>query len=271
MSKISAGLALAGGAAIAVWYLFARRKKGDSDDDVHEAPTITSFNDLEWHNGEPGGAGSWSVDKQGQLMVFPEPELDYWSRTFYSPPMIKHDAHTFLTTVGSHAEATLTTAFTLAPREQFDQAGVMVLVDEHTWVKAGIEYTDGVPRLSCVVTNHGFSDWSTQLWGHWDSAAQTTSVRIRVTKLLPGHVQGPGLVMEAAEFQPGDTVESNANWVQVRIASLRSGNRPWRMGFFAISPIAQKGGKATFHHMKLGPKVDPVHKTDPKHTDKSKP
>ena len=34
----------------------------------------------------------------------------------------------------------------------------MVLVDENTWVKAGIEYCDAVPRLSCVVTNEGFTE-----------------------------------------------------------------------------------------------------------------
>lgn len=34
----------------------------------------------------------------------------------------------------------------------------MVLVDENTWVKAGIEYCDAAPRLSCVVTNEGFSE-----------------------------------------------------------------------------------------------------------------
>ena len=49
-------------------------------------------------------------------------------------------------------EATITTSFTLKPKEQFDQAGIMVVVDENVWVKAGIEYTDGFPNLSCVVT-----------------------------------------------------------------------------------------------------------------------
>ena len=59
-------------------------------------------------------------------------------------------------------EATITTSFTLKPKEQFDQAGIMVIVNENVWVKAGIEYTDGFPNLSCVVTNDGYSDWSTQ-------------------------------------------------------------------------------------------------------------
>ena len=37
----------------------------------------------------------------------------------------------------------------------------MILVDARTWVKAGIEFVDGTPRLAMVVTNDGFSDWST--------------------------------------------------------------------------------------------------------------
>lgn len=41
----------------------------------------------------------------------------------------------------------------------YDQAGLMVRVDEATWVKTGIEYIDGNQYISAVVTRE-FSDWS---------------------------------------------------------------------------------------------------------------
>jgi regulation of enolase protein 1 (concanavalin A-like superfamily) len=126
--------------------------------------TITTFNDprFSWHGGMPEHTISGAV-----MSVTPTPNLDYWSKTFYEPLLVKHDAQTLLTPVAADMEATITTAFTLKPRAQFDQAGIMVLVDESTWLKAGLEFTDGAPRLSCVVTNDGFSDWSTQ---HWPAA-----------------------------------------------------------------------------------------------------
>ena len=240
--------------------------------------TVDSFTDarLQWSNGEPGANGNggrWAVEPGpsssscDQLVVVPAPGLDYWCRTFYDPPLVKHDAQTLLCDVAAHAEATLTTAFTLAPREQFDQAGIMVLVHDGCWVKAGLEFTDGTPRLSCVVTNDGFSDWSTTAWPQWDAGARATSIRVRLTKLRPGPAQGPAVVVEAApvEGDPSQPGGAACAWSQVRIAPLRSGEAPWRMGLFAISPIAQSGGTATFHHLHLGPKVKPVHNTDPKH------
>lgn len=219
-------------------------------------PTITSFSDARfaWSN----GVAKHTVGDDGELTVTPTPGLDYWSKTFYTPLLVKHDAQCLLTPLAADVEATLTTAFTLAPRAQFDQAGIMVLVDEGTWAKAGIEYTDGMPRLSCVVTNDGFSDWSTQPWADWDADAGATSIQVRVSKLLPGAGQGPALVFEAAP--PGD---AKAPWSQVRIASLRSGDRPWHMGFFAISPLEAAGSSARFHHVRLGPKEEPVHSSDP--------
>jgi regulation of enolase protein 1 (concanavalin A-like superfamily) len=171
--------------------------------------------------------------------------------------------------LGVGVEGTLTTAFTLYPKAQFDQAGIMVLVNENCWVKAGIEFTDGVPRLSCVVTNDGFSDWSTQEW-KMDSqpeggVGESVSLRVRVSKMAPGGVdsaQGAALVMEAAPYKAGDAVDSPVEWFQVRIASLRGGDKPWRMGLFAICPIEQKKCKVKFHHIRLGEVVKPVHETD---------
>ena len=57
---------------------------------------IDSFDDprFVWHNGAPGSGGrggSWRVDA-GSLTVVPSPGLDYWSRTFYKPLLIKSDA-----------------------------------------------------------------------------------------------------------------------------------------------------------------------------------
>ena len=155
---------------LACWLLMRLRADPWEPTSDEPAPTVRSFRDQRWawSNGEPGvnGAkGSWRLEDvaaRTELVVVPTPQRDYWSNTFYDPLLVKNDAQTLLATVPSNVEATLTTAFTLKPVAQFDQAGIMVLVDESTWVKAGIEYTDGVPRLSCVVTNDGFSDWSTR-------------------------------------------------------------------------------------------------------------
>lgn len=59
------------------------------------AINIDSFDDprFVWHNGAPGSGrgGSWQVE-EGRLTVVPAPGLDYWSRTFYKPLLIKSDA-----------------------------------------------------------------------------------------------------------------------------------------------------------------------------------
>ena len=41
----------------------------------------------------------------------------------------------------------------------YDQAGLMVRVDEANWIKCGIEFVDGVQQVSAVVTRE-YSDWS---------------------------------------------------------------------------------------------------------------
>ena len=41
---------------------------------------------------------------------------------------------------------------------QYDQAGVMLRADERTWLKTGVEFFEGRPRLSTVLTL-GRSSW----------------------------------------------------------------------------------------------------------------
>jgi regulation of enolase protein 1 (concanavalin A-like superfamily) len=76
----------------------------------------------------------------------------------------------------SEKDFVIETSFLLTPLNQFDQAGLIVHFNADCWVKTGLEYVDGKARLSCVVTNNGYSDWSTQPW-------PTFELRIRLYKL----------------------------------------------------------------------------------------
>lgn len=186
------------------------------------------------------------------LSVTPALGRDFWARTYYGPePMIKADGCALVAAVPAASEVTLSVGFTLKANNQFDQAGAFVYVDDETFVKAGIEFCDGVPRLSVVVTNGGFSDWSTQL-------LPFLALRLRVSKLAPGAVQGPVLLVEAAPYEEGAGADTPGDWQFVRIASLRSGDKPWRMGVIAAAPV-KPGSTTEFHYLAIGPKLKPSH------------
>jgi len=89
------------------------------------------------------------------LTVAAEPGTDFWRTTHYGYD--RDTGHVFgHTTEGDFA---VTTTFSAAYRELYDQAGVMLRIDERNWIKTGIEYVGGEHLLSVVVTRD-VSDWS---------------------------------------------------------------------------------------------------------------
>ena len=128
----------------------------------------------------------------------------------------------------------------------------MVYIDNSHWLKCGIEYCDGTPRLSVVVCNV-FSDWSTQPWA-------SCGARLRLHKVI----QSSSVVVEAAPLGSED-------FQFIRIAHLSAKSthigddlsaeevtgshdeKPWRIGPFAACPNAQKGCVADFSALSIGP------------------
>ncbi|MFI7489232.1 DUF1349 domain-containing protein [Micromonospora echinaurantiaca] len=98
----------------------------------------------------------------GELLVEPADGSDLWRHTSYG--FVHDDAPALLAPfpAGSAVEV----SFRLDYTEQFDQAGVLVRVDERTWVKAGVEVSDGQPQVGAVVTRE-FSDWSVAPVPEW--------------------------------------------------------------------------------------------------------
>ena len=209
----------------------------------------TSWNTFD-ESGEAEGAGGSADVLDETLVLFPPAKKDFWSKTFYSPELVKHDASALLAAVPSD-EATIGISFHFTPISQFDQAGILVYLDDDHWMKCGIEYCDNSPRLSVVVCN-GFSDWSTQLWTGFGA-------RLKVHKVL----QADSVVVEAAPIGSDEfhfvRIAHLSSTPIIASAAYEEGKKSWRVGPYAASPIAQKGCAATFTNFYIGPKESSSH------------
>lgn len=113
-------------------------------------PDLLRAEDLTWLN-EPR---AWRATASG-LEISVEPETDFWRSTHYG----------FIRDNGHFAATRLSGDFALAGylrarlRDQYDQLGLMVRIDESHWLKCGLERLDGENQLSVVLTRE-YSDWS---------------------------------------------------------------------------------------------------------------
>ncbi len=107
----------------------------------------------------------------GRLVVRAARGSDAWRTTSYG--FVRDSAHALLSDLpdGWAVEVGFLADF----GEQFDQAGVLVRIDETRWAKAGVEFSDGSLQASAVVTKE-MSDWSVAPVPDWSGSEVTVRV-----------------------------------------------------------------------------------------------
>ena len=99
-------------------------------------------------------------------------KTDFWRKTFFG--YVTDNGHFYYVPVFGEFSFQARVAGKYAAL--YDQAGLMVRLDEKRWMKCGTEFVDGKRRASVVFT-HDFSDWSTM-----DDLSQTEPVYWRVVR-----------------------------------------------------------------------------------------
>ena len=109
---------------------------------------------------------------EGVLTVRSKGKTDFWRKTFYG----------YVTDNGHFMNLAMMGEFMMQARVNgnysalYDQAGLMVRLDEKHWMKCGSEFVEG-KRWASVVVTHDFSDWSTM-----EDVSQTGAVWWRVVR-----------------------------------------------------------------------------------------
>ncbi|MCO6052355.1 DUF1349 domain-containing protein [Mesorhizobium sp. RP14(2022)] len=181
--------------------------------------------DFEWLNAPL----QWSGGPQALSLITGE-RTDFWQSTFYG--FERDDGHAFLCPVTG--DFTVSAVVLGAYSALYDQAGLMLRIDKRTWIKAGIEFTDGLMHFSVVVTR-GVSDWSVV---PLPEASPSEPVTMRLTR-------------------HGDAVRvqysiAGKTWQMARLAPFPDGAA--QVGVMACSP-ERAGFEAQFYDLTVGPPI----------------
>jgi regulation of enolase protein 1 (concanavalin A-like superfamily) len=183
------------------------------------------FEHFQWVN-EPA---AWGIDS-GRLTLTTDDHTDFWQHTFYG--FRRDNGHAFLrpATGDFSASAVVTGRY----EHLYDQAGLMLRIDDSHWIKAGIEYTDGLMHFSVVVTR-GVSDWSVIPLA---DVTPLDDVHVRLTR------HGDAVRVQFA-------IGGN-RWQMARLAPFADAEAS--VGAMACSP--ERGGfQASFRDVRVGPAI----------------
>jgi regulation of enolase protein 1 (concanavalin A-like superfamily) len=167
---------------------------------------------------------NWKQEND-HLTVFADTHTDFWRKTHYG--FVRDNGHFYYETIAGNFE--VETEFHGRYESLYDQAGLMVRLDETTWLKAGIEFVNGVHYLSAVVTRD-YSDWSVVPLDSYPG-----SLRLRLKR------EGGAVTMEYRSTDLG--------WVMFRTAYLSTAHE-LEVGRMAAAPEGE-GFEVIFSEFRL--------------------
>jgi regulation of enolase protein 1 (concanavalin A-like superfamily) len=168
--------------------------------------------------------------EEGYLVIKPEAHTDFWQKTHYG--FVPDNGHFLYMEVTG--DFILSTKVRFSPKHQYDQAGLMIRISPDCWLKTSVEYEpQGASRLGVVVTNSGYSDWSTQ-----EFLSPENEITLRVRR-------------ESSDYMV-EYLKDESMWIQMRMAHLMedTGDMPVKAGLYACSPIGA-GYEARFSFLKI--------------------
>ncbi len=166
---------------------------------------------------------------EDRVEIITEPHTDLWQRTYYhfrndSAPVFQ------LETDEQFFSFLVKTDFDTKVR--YDQSGIVMYLDSDNWLKASVEYeNDEIQRLGSVVTNNGYSDWSSV-----DVDASIKSIWFRLSR-------------REDDFCIENSFDG-VNFKQMRICHMFNAKEKISFGIYACSP-EYSTFKASFTNMEI--------------------
>lgn len=166
---------------------------------------------------------------EDKVEMITEPYTDLWQRTYYhfrndNAPVLQME------TDEKYFSFVIKTEFETKVR--YDQSGIVMYLDSENWLKASVEYeNDKIQRLGSVVTNNGYSDWSSV-----DVDASVKSIWFRLSRR-----ENDFCIENSAD---------GVNFKQMRICHMFNADNVVRFGIYACS-AENSSFKATFTNMEI--------------------
>ena len=166
---------------------------------------------------------------EDKIEIITNPNTDLWQRTYYhfrndNAPCLQFNIK------DKYFSFSIKTQFN--SKHRFDQCGIVMYLNSDNWLKASIEYENNIyQHLGSVVTNNGYSDWSTT-----EITANIKTMWYRLSR------RDDDFLIENSE--------DGINYKQMRITHMYNIEEEISIGIYACSP-EDSSFKATFTNLEL--------------------